>query len=270
VFIIGLLVLLASVAGGGHDPDRENHRASDPGGHGGDQPRRERTNDRSRPSRSRRRERASGPALGVATKSTDCHARGQLPDPACTPGAILAATTAAQICTPGYSERVRDVPESRKEQVYAAYGITSHTAGEYEIDHLVPLEAGGSNRVANLWPERAYSAKDQLENQVHDDVCSGQAPLRVAQRRVAHNWVAVAHRDGIDTTPTAPSPPPSPPSPLPSSASPPPATGRDKDCSDFSTQRDAQDYFDHHGGTSSHDFDRLDGNHDGIACSSLL
>jgi endonuclease YncB( thermonuclease family) len=43
----------------------------------------------------------------------------------------------------------------------------------------------------------------------------------------------------------------------------------DRDCSDFSTQAEAQRYFVSHGGSPSNDFDRLDADHDGIACESL-
>jgi hypothetical protein len=32
--------------------------------------------------------------------------------------------------------------------VYAEYGIAERSQGEYEVDHLVPLEPGGSNDVA--------------------------------------------------------------------------------------------------------------------------
>ena len=62
-------------------------------------------------------------------------------------------TDAKVVCTPGYTKTVRDVPQSVKNQVYRAYGITSHKPGEYEIDHLVSLELGGSNSTRNLWPE---------------------------------------------------------------------------------------------------------------------
>ena len=35
--------------------------------------------------------------------------------------------TKADICVPGYSKKVRDVPQSVKNQVYASYGITHTT-----------------------------------------------------------------------------------------------------------------------------------------------
>lgn len=47
-----------------------------------------------------------------------------------------------------------------------------------------------------------------------------------------------------------------------------PAVG-DKDCSDFQTHRQAQQFFTSHGGSASNDYDRLDEDHDGQACESL-
>jgi hypothetical protein len=62
--------------------------------------------------------------------------------------------------------------------VYSEYGIVERTTGEYEVDHDVPLEAGGSNDIANLWPEAAeprpgFHEKDQVENYLHDQGCAG-------------------------------------------------------------------------------------------------
>ena len=46
-------------------------------------------------------------------------------------------------------------------------------------------------------------------------------------------------------------------------------SGGDKDCSDFATQEDAQAYFESKGGSPTNNVDRLDSDHDGIACESL-
>jgi hypothetical protein len=67
-----------------------------------------------------------------------------VPDPQLTRGATLEVTT-TDICMPGYTKNVRDVPDTVKRQVYAAYGIQNHAPREYKIDHLIPLELGGSN-----------------------------------------------------------------------------------------------------------------------------
>ncbi len=129
-------------------------------------------------------------ALGRPTRSSPCRARGLLPDPDCTPGAVFATVTVGRICTPGYASSVRDVPEGLKRRVYADYGIASHIPGSYEVDHLVPLELGGTNAIANLWPESSpgYHEKDAVENELHDAVCAGRVALRVAQRQIARDW----------------------------------------------------------------------------------
>ena len=39
-----------------------------------------------------------------------------------------------------------------------------------------------------------YSEEDQVENYLHDQVCSGAMPLQDAQTQIATNWLAVYHR----------------------------------------------------------------------------
>ena len=146
--------------------------------------------------------RGTGPTgahqFGVQTKTSGCTASGGLPDSACTPGAIFTDATKDKICQSGYASSVRNVPTSEKDQAYEEYGIASHTSGQYEVDHLVSLELGGSNDIANLWPELAsptpgFHQKDQVENYLHDQVCSGAIPLATAQQEIATNWLAVYH-----------------------------------------------------------------------------
>ncbi|WP_211214585.1 excalibur calcium-binding domain-containing protein [Actinomycetospora chiangmaiensis] len=43
----------------------------------------------------------------------------------------------------------------------------------------------------------------------------------------------------------------------------------DRDCADFATQQQAQQYFESIGGSATNNADRLDENHNGIACESL-
>jgi hypothetical protein len=111
---------------------------------------------------------------------------------------------------------VRDVPESEKNQVYAEYGITHHTTGQYEIDHLISLELGGSNAIGNLWPElndhpHGYlNSKDILENRLHALLCTGKVSLHSVQTLIASNWVSTYHQflgawpNTITTTTTSP------------------------------------------------------------------
>jgi hypothetical protein len=129
------------------------------------------------------------PAAGVA-----------LPNPRLTPGETFAGVTVAQICTPGYSSSVRHVEHQQYVDVYAAYGVPyPEPAGTYELDHLIPLELGGDNADANLWPEPAsptpgFHQKDDLENRMHELVCSGQLALGEAQVEIASNWYAAYRR----------------------------------------------------------------------------
>jgi hypothetical protein len=77
---------------------------------------------------------------------------GPLPDRSLTPGDILNVTT-ADICQPGYSRNVRDVTAQTKRTVYSSYRRMLEEGKCCEVDHLIPLELGGSNRIKNLWPE---------------------------------------------------------------------------------------------------------------------
>ena len=135
-------------------------------------------------------------SLGQRTKTGGCVSSNGLPDSACTPGAVFSDATADQICTPGYSSKVRNVPSDVKAQAYAEYGIVSHEPGQYEVDHLVALEIGGSNDIANLWPEPAdpppgFHEKDKVEDYLHDQLCSGKMSLQQVQLEIATNWLAV-------------------------------------------------------------------------------
>jgi hypothetical protein len=138
----------------------------------------------------------SQPQWGHQTKTAGCVVQGPFPDPACTPGDIFPDVTAAQICVSGYSSGVRNVPASEKDAVYAEYGVTHHSSGEYEVDHFVSLELGGSNDISNLFPEAAsptpgFHEKDRVENYLHDQVCKGALTLAEAQREIATDWLAV-------------------------------------------------------------------------------
>ncbi len=138
----------------------------------------------------------SSGTIGQRTKTDGCVSTNAMPDSACTPGAIFPDATKDKICVPGYSSQVRNVPDSVKNQAYAEYGITSHTTGQYEVDHLISLELGGSNDIANLWPEPAdprpgFHEKDKVENYLHAQVCSGSISLQEAQAKIANDWFSV-------------------------------------------------------------------------------
>jgi len=138
-------------------------------------------------------------SAGCKTKSVETDTakdyKAFLPNPNVTPGDALDVTL-DDICTPGYSKKVRDVPEPVKRDVYESYGILSHQPREYEVDHLISLELGGSNSKRNLWPESYLTepwnahVKDRVENKLHNMVCSGQLDLKTAQHEIATDWIA--------------------------------------------------------------------------------
>jgi hypothetical protein len=149
------------------------------------------------------------------------------PDPKLTPGDALEVTR-EDICTPGYSKKVRNVPKEVKRQVYAEYGITSHAPGEFEVDHLISLELGGSNSIRNLWPQsyrtQPWNAhvKDRVENKLHQMVCKGEIDLKTAQWEIAADWIA-AYKKYVGPEPAAVQAPPAASAP-PAGGTPPTAT----------------------------------------------
>jgi hypothetical protein len=142
-------------------------------------------------------------ALLLALFADVCSAA-SMPDPRLTPG--LAAThNAAVVCAAGYPERARHVTDATKAAVYREYGKRpiSYTDAQgklhricCEIDHLIPLELGGSNDVRNLWPQPWAEArkKDQVENYLRREVCSGRMSLRDAQRAIGKDWRSILPR----------------------------------------------------------------------------
>ena len=126
-----------------------------------------------------------------------------LPNRALTPGAanpaVTQATVARTICLAGYTRTIR--PSStyttalKRQQLAAGYTYRGDlSTSDYEEDHLVSLELGGSpTSVRNLWPEpylapEGARVKDKVENRLHDLVCSGRLTLRAAQYAIASNW----------------------------------------------------------------------------------
>jgi hypothetical protein len=78
--------------------------------------------------------RSSTPDGPQARTSENTHATAAshapyLPDPKLTPGDTLEVMV-DDICTPGFSKKIRNVPASVKRQTYEEYGIHSHEPGE--------------------------------------------------------------------------------------------------------------------------------------------
>jgi len=138
--------------------------------------------------------------LGPRTLTAGCRL-GPLPDRRCSPGAFYSRLTRAVLCGRGFrTSAVRNVPQTEKFAVEREYGLApAYYGSTLEIDHIVPLELGGSNAIANLFPERAnarpgYHVKDRLEDKLHQLVCAGSMSLATARAGIARDWPALYRR----------------------------------------------------------------------------
>jgi hypothetical protein len=132
-----------------------------------------------------------------------------LPRADLTPGAINPTATQANltetVCKAGWATSLRPpaaYTSALKLAQIIEYGYADKDPRLYQEDHLVPLELGGAPRDRrNLWPEPNTIAlsdgtsigskeKDDLEDYLHDRVCSGTVPLADAQLRIARDWIA--------------------------------------------------------------------------------
>jgi hypothetical protein len=133
--------------------------------------------------------------LAPRTRASGCRV-GAEPDRRCSPGAVYARLTRAVLCARAFrTGSIRNVPQAEKFAVEHEYGLAERYYGRtLEIDHIVPLELGGSNAISNLFPERTYASKDRLENRLHALVCAGSMGLAAAQTGIARDWEALYRR----------------------------------------------------------------------------
>lgn len=138
------------------------------------------------------------PLKTLTPSGSRCHARGVLPDPLCTPGSIDRNVNQENIqqtiCKKNYTKTVRPssayIYKLKKIQI-EEYGYTDKNPSNYEEDHLISLELGGSaSDPANLWPEWGPipNPKDAVENLCHRKVCREEITLERAQKEIAENW----------------------------------------------------------------------------------
>lgn len=153
----------------------------------------------------------------LATTAADhapgsCHVRKaadgyQLPDPACSPGAINPTLRAAILLNPAFrTGMVRDklTSAAAKAKVYVWYGIVppKGNVGQNqtcEMDHVVDLATGGADSLDNIWPEcgpsnvpvgqREFKIKDRFaEHDVMRLFKANPANLADLQHRIAQDW----------------------------------------------------------------------------------
>jgi hypothetical protein len=142
---------------------------------------------------------AFGALIGLALRTRD-HGRSSFvalnePRSWLTPGAIRIATR-DEICRAGTTEKAA-VPASLKSRVFEEYGMSPRgNADAFEVDYLVTPELGGAEDIRNLWPQ-PYAAtvwnahvKDELEDRLHEMVCSGEIDLATAQHDIAIDWIS--------------------------------------------------------------------------------
>jgi hypothetical protein len=128
---------------------------------------------------------------------------GTLPVASLTPGATWNVSV-SELCDAGAREQ-REIPAAVRQQVIRAYGVQNLSESQYELDYLITPELGGAPDARNLWPQRYASrvwnahVKDQLERLLPRLVCEGELPLDVAQRDIAHDWIA-AYKKYFKTT----------------------------------------------------------------------
>lgn len=157
----------------------------------------------------------TGVVIHVVT-SAPCHLRGAgptaLPDPRCTSLTtnpdVTPATIRSTICRPGWATSVRppvSVTNRIKAERIRAYGLDGVMAAhDIELDHLVPISLGGGLAdVAGLWPqpEAAPNLKDDVERAANAAVCRKGRDLRLTQRQMAGDWLALGRALGVKGIP---------------------------------------------------------------------
>jgi hypothetical protein len=116
------------------------------------------------------------------------------PDRKLTPGATRRVAI-GEVCSMAHEEVVREVPAPLRQTVLREYGVGEGQTKDYEIDYLITPGLGGADDIHNLWPEPRKTGtwnarvKDDLEERLHEMVCSGTVDLPTAQREIATDWI---------------------------------------------------------------------------------
>lgn len=146
----------------------------------------------------------------VAQAATCSQSYLPLPDSSCTPGSynpdVTQSTIHSTICVSGWTATIRpptSYTNPLKVQGIADYGYSDTSLSDYEEDHFVPLELGGSPRdPGNLWPEPHYGTKtsytkDGIETKLKNAVCAGAITLLSARSAIRTNWTTALQVTGI-------------------------------------------------------------------------
>lgn len=118
------------------------------------------------------------------------------------PSAALNADVSQQtigdtICVAGYAASVRPATSysnAVKAKLMREQSLPAGAAGEYELDHRIPLALGGhprspENLALQRWEgEDGAKAKDRLERRLHHLVFAGKVLLEDARRAIYSDW----------------------------------------------------------------------------------
>jgi len=122
-----------------------------------------------------------------------------LPRADLTPGTTQPVTV-SEVCGADRFGRTRPIPASVHQRVFQSYRVDYRRATEYELDHLITPELGGTQDARNLWPQpysrTTWSAyvKDELELHFHRLICEGKLDFATAQREMATDWISAYKR----------------------------------------------------------------------------
>jgi hypothetical protein len=107
--------------------------------------------------------------------------------------AVRQETIETTICVHGYSKTVRPpqaYTDNIKKLKLREAGLPLDAAEDYELDHRIPISAGGApsdpaNLVLQPWSEA--TEKDRVEANMHHHICHGDISLEEAQS-LLWNW----------------------------------------------------------------------------------
>jgi hypothetical protein len=121
-----------------------------------------------------------------------------LPRRTLTPGAVLPVAV-NELCGTRAVENDPPVNPNLQQAVFKEYGLPSSSRIAYALDYLITPALGGSDDIKNLWPQPSSSiwnagVKDQLEDHLHDLVCTGNVQLTTAQNEIATDWISAYKR----------------------------------------------------------------------------
>ena len=110
---------------------------------------------------------------------------------------VTEATVAQTICVLGYTATIRPsttYTNGVKAKLLEEAGQDRSQMGAYELDHIIPLAAGGHPRkLSNLalqpwYGENSATEKDGFERRLQHMICNGEISLTDAQFCIAEDW----------------------------------------------------------------------------------